>query len=312
VKLPAKDGAPVALAAFGGVVVCGGAKGQVVAWDLDKGTGVREVHTAAGAADAVAVGEIGGSRMVASGHADGTYQISMLDGDRVASHKAADSIIAVTLSGTPVAVSQRYDPMNDLTSVVRFWNIVTGKQIGKKFTGHYQGVNGLAFGRIEYDDVLVTGDNKGSLRLWMVKTGTLLRTFPLGLDGGIERLACGQIKGRPVVVSTHLDATLRVYDLSTGKRRGKWKFSDISPDDRYTAAVAVTDLDGVPVAAVVHRPYQGDQTVRLWNLTNGETIDEAPAGGKPLALTVAELTGRPIAVLSEESRTLRAWSLGSA
>ncbi len=311
VKLPAKHGAPVALAAFGGLVVCGGAKGQVVAWDLDSGAGAREVHTAAGAADAVAVGEIGGSRMVASGHADGTYRISTLEGERVASHKAADPIIAVTLSGTPVAVSQRYDPMKDLTSVVRFWNIVTGEQIGKKFTGHFQGVNGLAFGRIEYDDVLVTGDNKGRLRLWKVRTGTLLRTYSLGLNGGIERLACGRIDDRPVVVSTHLDATLRVYDLTTGKRRGKWSFSDISPDDRFTAAVAVTDLDGVPVAAVVHRPYGGDQTLRLWNLTNGVTIDEVPGGGNPLALTVAELTGRPIAVLSEESRILRAWSLGS-
>ncbi|WP_239161742.1 WD40 repeat domain-containing protein [Acrocarpospora phusangensis] len=238
-----------------------------------------------------------------------------LTGAELASRRAGDRVIAVSAGDRVVAVSQKYDSLRDLHSVVRLWDVATGKQIGATITDHFQGIHGLAFGRLGQEDVLVTGDGAERIRLWNLSTGRLRRSFRTGNIGGIELLACGELDGKPVLVSTHLDATLRVHDLATGRSRKKWTFSDRSPDDRGAAALAAGHRGDLPVAVVAHAPAGGDITVRIWNLENGEVIGElgsgpdGTTGGAPF-VTLAELAGHAVVAGATEDRTLRAWSLG--
>ncbi|MFF4618592.1 protein kinase domain-containing protein [Nonomuraea jabiensis] len=312
--LPKADGAVPALAAAGGTVVCGTTKGAVFTWGL--GQAATRLGDGGATTTDVAIGEVGGTPVLASGHADGRMRLWSLTGESIASYKVSDPVIAVTVTGEgkAVAVSQKYDSMKDLHSVVRLWDISTGKQIGPAITDHFQGVRGLAFGRLGKDDVLVTGDGGERVRVWRLSNGRMTHSFRTGEIGGIERLACGEIKGRPVLVSTHLDATLRVYDLATGKRRKKWEFSDQSPDDRGTTALVTGRLGDVPIAVVVHGPWNDDVIVRVWNLDDGDTVGAlapGPGGAIPL-VTLAEQGGHPVVAGTTEDRTLRAWSLGPA
>ncbi|MEU6784068.1 serine/threonine-protein kinase [Nonomuraea angiospora] len=310
--LPKADGAITALAAAGSTVVCGTAKGAVFTWDL--GQAATRLGDGGATTTEVAVGEVGGTPVIASGHTDGRMRLWSPTGESLASHKVSDPVIAVTVTGggEAVAVSQKYDSMKDLRSVVRLWDISTGKQIGPTITDHFQGIRGLAFGRLGKDDVLVTGDGGERVRVWRLSNGRMTHSFHTGEIGGIERLACGEVKGRPVLVSTHLDATLRVYDLATGKRRKKWEFSDQSPDDRGTVALVTGRRGDVPVAVVAHGPWNDEYVTRVWSLDDGDTVgalDLDPGGTIP-TLALAERGGHPVVADTSGGRALRAWSLG--
>ncbi|MFK4040388.1 WD40 repeat domain-containing serine/threonine protein kinase [Nonomuraea wenchangensis] len=314
--LPAGTGAPsAAMGARGPFVALGGGNGSVVAWDLTAGP-ARRLGDGGAATTAVAYGNSRGEPVIASGHADGRMRLWSPSGKSLATHKATDPIIAVTVTaeGRVVAVSQKYDSLRDLRGTVRLWDVTTGRQIGPTSTEHFQGVNGLAFGRLGGADVLVTGDGANRVRVRPLSTGVVSGTFKTEEIGGIELLACAELKGEPVLVSTHLDATLRVYDLKSGKRRKKWDFSDRSPDDRGTAALVTGTLGGVPVAVVAHTPSGGDAFVRVWSLADGELVGEfgSGEGGGIRALALAEQpVTRPVVVAVGADRRLRLWSLGA-
>ncbi|MEV5891214.1 protein kinase domain-containing protein [Nonomuraea fuscirosea] len=303
-------GGPAALAAAEGVVVCGTDKGLVFGWD--PGAAPVRLGDGGGPVAAVAVGSMKGRTVAASGHSDGRMRLWGPAGESLASHRASDPVIGVTVAGRAYAVSQKYDGMKDLHSVVRLWDVATGKRIGAPITVHFQGIRGMAFGRVGKDDVLVTGDGGERIRVWRLSTATMLRTFTTGEIGGIEHLACGEMNGGPILVSTHLDATLRVYDLTTGKRRKRWSFSRQSPDDRFATALAIGAAGKVPVAAVAHAPAGGESFVRVWDLRDGDVIGVLGAGegGAIRRLAVTEQDGNPVVAGADEDGSLRLWSLG--
>jgi len=309
VALPPGSGEATCLASDGSVVVCGTSKGKVVTWDLStSATTVTALGDGGGAATAVAHG---GGR-AASGHRDGRVRVWSPAGKDLGTFRAGDPVIAITTAGPGVAVSQKYDSLRDLHSVVRLWDVTEGGQIGPAITDHFQGVNGLAFGRLGGKDVLVTGDGANRVRVRRLSDGKVTNTFKTGEIGGIELLACGEWDGKPILVSTHLDATLRVYDLATGKRRKKWDFSRRSPDDRGATSLVVGAREGTPVAVVAHAPSGGQTSVRVWNLTNGKVIGELGPGPGAVVRTLAfaTLAGRPVVVGTGDDGLLTAWSLG--
>ncbi|WP_052424002.1 serine/threonine-protein kinase [Nonomuraea candida] len=318
---PAGTGAPAALAVTPSGVACGTGDGTVLAWDLATLTATVLGDGGAGTT-ALAHGEHrksgenggnGGAPVIVSGHADGGMRVWSTSGERLSEHRAGDPIIAVTVAGgRAIAVSQKYDSLRDLHGTVRLWDAATGEQLGPADTGHFQGVRGLAFGVLDGEDVLVTGDGANRVRVRRLATGRVTRTFKTGAIGGIERLACGELDGAPILVSTHLDGTLRVYDLATGKRRRKWPFSDRSPDDRGTAGLVAGTLDGVPVALVAHTPHGRDAFVGIRSLADGAIVGEFGfgEGGGIRLLALAGRSGRPVVVTAGKDRLLRLWSLG--
>ncbi|WP_061298142.1 WD40 repeat domain-containing serine/threonine protein kinase [Herbidospora cretacea] len=311
IPLASGDGDPTAVTAAGAVVACGTSKGITFIWDANTTTLTR-LGDRGPAVTSVAIGTHSGTQVVATGHTDGRIRLWSLTGAKLAVLRARDPIVAVFAGHRALAVSQKYDSLRDLHSVVRLTDIATGEQIGGTITDHFQGISGLAFGRIDQDDVLVTGDGAERIRVWNLSTGRLRHSFRTGDVGGIELLACGESDGRPILVSTHLDATLRVHDLVTGKSRKKWSFSDRSPDDRGAAALATGHRGDMPIAVVAHNPLGGRITVRIWNLRDGAVIGELSSapGGATATVALAELTGRSVVVGATEDRTLHAWSLG--
>ncbi|MEV1000603.1 protein kinase [Nonomuraea sp. NPDC050202] len=312
VRLPPGTGTPAAMATSGSGVACGTSNGSILIWDLSTATSSEPGDGGAGTT-AVAYGRRGGTPVIVSGHTDGRMRLWSPSGESLGTRKSGDPIVAVTIAGgRVVAVSQKYDSLRDLHGTVRLWDAGTGRQIGPTSTEHFQGINGLAFGRLDGDDVLVTGDGANHVRVRRLATGAVTHTYKTGEVGGIERLACGELDGKPVLVSTHLDATLRVYDLATGRRRKKWQFSDRSPDDRGAAALVAGTLGGVPVAVVAHAPHGADAFVGVRRLDDGAIVGEFGhgAGGGIRLLALAEQAGRPVVVTVGEDRLLRAWSLG--
>ncbi|MEV4570584.1 serine/threonine-protein kinase [Nonomuraea sp. NPDC049419] len=302
-------GDPTALAASGSTVVCGTAKGVLFGWDMrapatrlgDGGEGVTSV----------AAGTLDGRTVVVSGHEDGRMRLWDASGKRLAGHRAEDRIRGVTVAGRAVAVSEKYDLVRDLHSLVRLWDVATGEQVGPGLSDHYQGMKALTFGRLDGDDLLVTGDGANRVRLWRLSSGTLMHSFTTGEVGGIELVACGELKGEPVLVSTHLDATLRVYDLATGERRKRWAFSSWSPDDRGVTALTAGLWGDTPIAVAAHAP-SGKVTVRVWNLNDGEVIGVLGLRDERAIyhVAIAELDGRPVVAGSDERGALHVWSLG--
>ncbi|MEV0198776.1 protein kinase [Nonomuraea sp. NPDC050691] len=307
-------GAATALAASGPFVACGTDKGIVLAWNTGQPAATR-LGDGGASVTAVACGERDGAPVVLSGHGDGRMRLWSSTGESLASHRATDPIIGVAVAGgRVVAVSQKYDSLRDLHSVVRLWDVTTGKQIGPAVTDHFQGVDALAFGTLGGQDVLVTGDGNNRIRVRRLSDGKVTRTFTTGEIGGVERLACAEIGGKPVLVSTHLDATLRVYDLASGKRRKKWDFSESSPDDRGVAALATGRSGEAPIAVAVHTGAGDDVLVRVWNLDDGDvvgTLGPGP-GGAILTATLSEAAGLPVVTGVTEDRTLRTWNIGPA
>ncbi|MBN6057418.1 protein kinase, partial [Nonomuraea sp. RK-328] len=307
-------GTATVLAASGPLVACGTDKGTVLAWTTGQPAATR-LGDGGASVTAVACGERDGAPVVASGHGDGRMRLWSTTGRSLAAHRATDPIIGVAVAGgRVVAVSQKYDGLRDLHSVVRLWDVATGKQLGPAVTDHFQGVSGLAFGTLGGQDVLVTGDGNNRIRVRRLSDGKVTRTFGTGEIGGVERLACAEIGGKAVLVSTHLDATLRVYDLATGKRRKKWDFSESSPDDRGVAALATGRTGEVPVAVAVHNAADADVLVRVWNLDDGDVIGSLGPGpgGAIRTAAMSEAAGVPVVTGATEDRTLRTWNIGPA
>ncbi|NUW42582.1 serine/threonine-protein kinase [Nonomuraea rhodomycinica] len=307
-------GAVTVLAASGPLVACGTDKGTVLAWTTGRPAATR-LGDGGASVTAVACGERDGTPVVVSGHGDGRMRLWSATGESLATHRAADPIIGVAVAGDRVvAVSQKYDSLRDLHSVVRLWDVATGKQLGATVTDHFQGVSGLAFGTLDGKDVLVTGDGHNRIQVRRLSDGKVARTFGTGEIGGVERLACAEIGGRAVLVSTHLDATLRVYDLATGKRREKWTFSAGSPDDRGVTALTTGRTGEAPIAVAVHDAAGEDVLVRVWNLDGGDvvgTLGPGP-GGAIRTAALAEAAGLPVVTGVTEDRTLRTWNIGPA
>ncbi|MFG1700038.1 protein kinase [Nonomuraea sp. NPDC049309] len=305
-----KDGVPTALAAAGGTVVCGTGKGVLFGWDMN-GAATRLGDGGEGVTS-VAAGTLDGRAVVVSGHEDGRMRLWDASGAKLADHRAKDRIRGVTVAGRAVAMSERHDLVQDQYSLVRLWDVATGEQIGPGITDHFGGVKCLTFGRLDGEDLLVTGDGANRVRLWRLSSGTLLRSFTTGEEGGIELMAYGRVKGAPVLVSTHFDATLRVYDLTTGERIGKWPFSSWSPDDRGVTALAAGLLGDTPIAVAAHAPG-GKVTVRVWSLDDGEVIGHLGLRDESAVyhVAIAELDGRPVVAGADERGRLHVWSLGS-
>ncbi|MFI6326229.1 serine/threonine-protein kinase [Nonomuraea sp. NPDC050556] len=271
------------LALSGLLAITGSSRGALAIWDLTTGELRKRLLAKGSPVTALAADRT----TLASAHADGRIRIWDLGtGANSATHRASAPVFWMTLT---TAVSQNYDGLKDLYGTVRFWNPLTGKPVGPQNTVHWQGADDVAFG----PGIAVTGDGAEKLRVWDLETATVTRTIPTGEIGGIEHVAYAVLGGKPVAVTTHVDATLRVYDLKTGKRRGRWQFSDRSPDDRGTSALITSGSTAITA-------HDASGEVRVWNLRDGQ--DAGRITGFQGRVTALAATERVIVVATDAGK----------
>ena len=84
-------------------------------------------------------------------------------------------------------------------------------------TGHTSTVTAVAVGRAGDRDVIVSGDEDGTVRVWDAVTGQPVVPPLTGHTDPVAAVAVGRAGDRDVIVSGDLDGTVRVWDAVTGQ-----------------------------------------------------------------------------------------------
>ncbi|MEV4243736.1 protein kinase [Streptosporangium canum] len=213
----------------------------------------------------------------------------------------SSSVEAVTeFEGRQVVVS-------DGDRVVRVWDLVTRKQIGRPFTAHNTGAHAVVT-ELEGRPVVVSGGGDSAVRVWDLATREQVGRPFTGHTGGIISVVVTELEGRRVIVSAGGD-TVRVWDLATREQVGR-------PFTAHTVSaesVVVTELEGRRVVVSA-----GGDGARVWDLATrkqiGRPFTAQTDGDTTVTVTVTEFEGRPVVVSGAaggDDSTVRVWDLAT-
>lgn len=148
--------------------------------------------------------------------------------------------------------------MKDLHSVVRLWDVSTGKQIG--------GIELLACGELKGRPVLVSTHLDATLRVYDLASGKRRKKWKFSDqspdDRGATALAAGRLGDVPIAAVAHAPAggqvIVRVWNLDDGEILGV-----LGPGEGgEIRTLALTERDGRPVVAGADE----NGTLRIWSL----------------------------------------------
>eukprot|EP01038_Epipyxis_sp_PR26KG_P008442 gene8442-11420_t len=184
--------------------------------------------------------------------------------------------IAFNYDGTRV-VSGSYD------RIVRIWDVIAN-QVINELVGHSFSVNSVCF---NHDGSrVVSGSSDDTIRVWDVITGHVIHEL-VGHSAGVESVSFNYDGSR--IVSGSYDDTIRIWDAITGKviHELVGHSSEVNSVcfnyDGSRVVSVVKELAGhlysVRSVAFNHdgsRIVSGsdDMTVRIWDVTTGEVINE--------------------------------------
>ncbi|WP_433393128.1 hypothetical protein [Micromonospora sp. KLBMP9576] len=261
----------------GRLLAVAGGGNRVQIWDLLAARLIAERRT--GPADAihgVAVTRLDGRPVwISVGHAG--MHVWDLRGHDLLAGPIGENLygLAVTeLDGVPLAITGGF-------STVRVWDLRTAGPAGPAMDAG--AVFHLAVTEVAGRCVIVTGsaDETGMVRLWDLRTRREIAEPRADHGWSVSGVAVAELAGRPVAVTSaghnqpgpdDEDTTLIVWDLTDLSPLGR----PLTGHTGGTQAVAVTDVDGRPVA-VTGGGWDG--SVRLWDLTLAEQRLGDPARG---------------------------------
>ncbi|MFA4828880.1 MAG: caspase family protein [Thermodesulfovibrionales bacterium] len=212
---------------------------------------------------------------------------------------SSDGRYALSGGGRGSMFDNRFDP------TIRLWDISSGKEI-RTFTGHARSITSVAFspdGRYA-----LSGSKDGTLKLWDIATGKEIRTFTVQKDTDIS--VAFSPDGKYGISADNYQIIL--WELATGKEIRRFEGSNantnaiFSPDGKYALSVyfeklilwdvetgkKVRTFEGHfgYVRSIVFSPdgryvlsgswgkksdskeTDGDNTVRLWDISTGKEI----------------------------------------
>lgn len=186
---------------------------------------------------------------------------------------------------------------------LRFWDLLTGEQIGPPHVAHAGALQAIAVTILDDRPVAVTTGNDAIIRVWDLASCQPVRTIATGHAKGVTGLACTTVKSRPAAVTIAEDDTVQVRDLVSGEQIGK------PLPMRRCRAVAVAVRDGRPV--IITTGY--DDEAQVWDAETGRPV------GAPLvhdadyvaAVTTTTLHSRPVAITSTRLG-VHVWDLGTS
>jgi WD40 repeat protein len=172
--------------------------------------------------------------------------------------------------------------------------------ISRRLTGPTWSVMAVAFGEVDGQPVIISGNHDQTVRMWDARTGQA-RGEPLtGHTDSVHSVAVGVVDGRPVIVSSDANRIVRVWDARTGQRRDV-----LLTGHTYSIhAAAFGEVDGQPVVVTAD-----DWLVRLWDARTGQPRTKPRPGhtGQVNAVAFGEVDGQPVIISGGHDQTVRLW-----
>jgi hypothetical protein len=240
------------------VLVGGMSDGSIRLWDLatraligepmthatdpDTLLGPMASHLGLSAVTALAVAELEGHPVLASGSADGTLCLWDLTtkgpiGEPVEAHEGAVLALVVTRDPDAPMLASGGDDGKLRTCYVE---TLRPTHSGEPVQAHSGGVSALAIAELPDGEVLVSGGADDHLRFWSFYSLKPLGGVPAH-DGGVSALAIAAAPDASVVVSGGADGKLRVWDAATRSPRGE----AIDAHEGEVSAIAAAELNWV-------------------------------------------------------------------
>jgi WD40 repeat protein len=272
-----------------GRVVSGSSDGTLRVWDLTTGRITRTLEGHTGRVGALAV--LPDGRFV-SGSSDGTLRVWNLAIDQprtLEGQLAPVKALAVLPDDRIVSGASN--------GILRVWNLATCKT-----TATFGGQTDVLAIAVLPDGRVVSGSSDSTLRVWDPATGETIRTIQATtwvsavavLPGA--RVACGLS-----------DGTLWVWDLTTGKTE-----MTLPAPTRTGTLAAYSELCYFVAVALLPdgRIVFGfeDGTLRIWDLTTGETTGPLE---QPSTVTAIAVLPDGCVVSGSRDGTLRVWDLAT-
>ena len=203
----------------------------------------------------VAVGQVDGRTIIASGSIDQTVRIwdaatGSPIGDPLTGHAGRVTSVAVgPVDGRTIIASGSYD------QTVRIWDATTGSPIGDPLTGQTGWVTSVAVGQVDGRTIIASGSDEGRVRIWDAATGSPIGDYLIGArDPDTDRratatsVAVGQVDGCTFIASA-AGTTMRAWHFTLRRRRlGELVAHRSEPIT--TVALAGVNIDRSLVAAL--------------------------------------------------------------
>jgi WD40 repeat protein len=260
----------------------------------------------------VAFGDVDGQIVLATGGDDGTVRLwDPRDGQSLRAielpnaHQAdPDEVVSVVfgqVDGQTVLVTASVLSRNLVTggrepSLVRLWDPRDGRLLRTlEHPNVSTGVISVAFGQVDGQTVLATGDSSGT-RLWDPRDGQLLHT--LGSEQHVSSVAFGQVDGQSVLASGVGDqysyrndvrqcGSVRLWDPRDGQL-----LRTLESDRNRVSVMALGQVDGQTVLAT----GSGDGPVRLWDPRDGQLLHTLEGHPHPTSVRFVQIDEQTVLV----------------
>ncbi|ROP41936.1 WD40 repeat protein [Saccharothrix texasensis] len=269
---------------------------------------------------AIAVAEHNGRLVGVTGSLDGTVRVWDLTerkpiGDLGTHGGAIYAVAMVKVAGRLVVVTGGDE------EPLRMWDLAERQELSSPITGHPAGVTAVRVTEWQGRPVAITvgsGSDERTIRVVDLVDRVQIGPPLTGHAKQVKDLAVAELHGRPAVITCVFDRSVYLWDLTERGETGR----PVVGHDADIEAVAVAEGDN-GCFVVTSSPFDDSDdeepavTVRVWDPVSQGQVGSLPARSEGArarssqyhVIGVAELGGRPVALLSGHYTDLCMWDL---
>lgn len=195
--------------------------------------------------------------------------------------------IALSRDGSLLATDGGYNQ-------IQLWDWQSS-QLNATLTGHNSEVNALAISPNK--QILVSGDQQGQAIIWNLRTGQIANTLTRSRPNLANPINSVAITANGQTLITASNQGIELWDINTGRlvltlpESGEANAIAISPDSRTLVSGHL------------------DNTVKLWNLLNGNLVQTLEAGERGFIVESVAISPDGQTIAAGSYRELRLWNL---
>ncbi|WP_198017792.1 beta-propeller domain-containing protein [Oscillatoria acuminata] len=195
--------------------------------------------------------------------------------------------IALSSDGTLLATDGGYNR-------IQLWDWQSS-QLNATLTGHNSEVNSLAISPNK--QILVSGDQQGQAIIWNLRTGQIANTITRSRPNLSNPITSVAITANGQTLITGSNQGIELWEINTGRlvltlpESGEANAIAISPDSRTLVSGHL------------------DNTVKVWNLLNGNLVQTLPAGERGFIVESVAISPDGNTIAAGTYREIRLWNL---